>query len=205
MWATGLDMRPLGVNIRPCKRWARCLIYPQKRTIKVAAAANDPEQTLPSSSTILVPPLLPLKSGVDMRRRKLLWLLLTALVISMQLAGTSHARSLYWSPYRSWWGNQTFRPKHQHGHKIPDSTNQAQSQDASKGASKDAAKGPLLIIISVADQRISLYDNGTLLARSSVSTGVKDHPTPLGVFSVIGKSRWHRSNIYSGAPMPYIT
>ncbi len=139
-----------------------------------------------------------------MRRRKLLWLLLTALVISMQLAGTSHARSLYWPPYRSWWGNQTFRPKHQHGHKIPDSTNQAQSQDASKGASKDAAKGPLLIIISVADQRISLYDNGTLLARSSVSTGVKDHPTPLGVFSVIGKSRWHRSNIYSGAPMPYM-
>jgi hypothetical protein len=28
------------------------------------------------------------------------------------------------------------------------------------------------------------------------------HRTPTGVFSVIGKERWHRSNIYSGAPMP---
>jgi hypothetical protein len=78
------------------------------------------------------------------------------------------------------------------------------SKDTSKGASIDAAKGPLLIIISVAEQRISLYENGTLVAHSSVSTGVKAHPTPLGVFSVISKSRWHRSNIYSGAPMPYM-
>src|SRR5207248_4956080 len=29
-------------------------------------------------------------------------------------------------------------------------------------------------------------------------------PTPLGVFSVIGKERYHRSNLYSGAPMPYM-
>ena len=42
------------------------------------------------------------------------------------------------------------------------------------------------------------------MARSSVSTGIKGHPTPLGVFSVIGKQRWHRSNIYSAAPMPYM-
>src|SRR5712671_6843194 len=29
-------------------------------------------------------------------------------------------------------------------------------------------------------------------------------PAPLGVFSVISKQRWHRSNIYSAAPMPYM-
>ena len=29
-------------------------------------------------------------------------------------------------------------------------------------------------------------------------------PTPTGVFSVIQKNRYHRSNIYSGAPMPYM-
>ena len=85
---------------------------------------------------------------------------------------------------------------------------QGASKDASKGASKDAAKaaakGPLQIIISIADQRISLYDNGALIARSSVSTGVQGHPTPLGIFSVISKERWHRSNIYSAAPMPYM-
>jgi hypothetical protein len=73
-----------------------------------------------------------------------------------------------------------------------------------KAQSQDLPKGPLQIIISIADQRISLYDNGTLIARSSVSTGVQGHPTPLGVFSVISKQRWHRSNIYSAAPMPYM-
>ena len=139
-----------------------------------------------------------------MRRRKFIWLLLTALAISLHLPGTSHARSLYWSPYRYWWGDHTFRQKHQHGHKKSDSTEKARSKNAAKETSKDATKGPLLLIISIADQRISLYDNGALIARSAVSTGVKNHPTPLGVFSVISKSRWHRSNIYSGAPMPYM-
>ena len=117
-------------------------------------------------------------------------------------------RAQYWSPYRSWWGDHTFRPNYQRGYKRPDVTRkarpQADSKDTSKGAAKDAAKGPLLVIISIADQRISLYDNGALVARSSVSTGVKNHPTPLGVFSVISKSRFHRSNIYSNAPMPYM-
>jgi hypothetical protein len=65
-------------------------------------------------------------------------------------------------------------------------------------------KGPLQVIISIADQKISVYDDGTLLARSSVSTGVQGHSTPVGVFSVIGKELWHRSNIYSAAPMPYM-
>jgi len=30
------------------------------------------------------------------------------------------------------------------------------------------------------------------------------HPTPMGVFSVIQKQRWHHSNLYSNAPMPYM-
>jgi hypothetical protein len=33
---------------------------------------------------------------------------------------------------------------------------------------------------------------------------MEGHPTPLGVFSVISKQRWHRSNIYSAAPRPYM-
>jgi hypothetical protein len=37
-----------------------------------------------------------------------------------------------------------------------------------------------------------------------VSTGMPGHPTPTGIFSVIQKERFHRSNIYSGAPMPFM-
>jgi hypothetical protein len=123
-------------------------------------------------------------------------LLLASLVVCTLSAESSHARSLSWPQYRSWWDDHAFGHKHQPRHTKSDSTKKAQFQDAEKG--------PLQIIISIADQRVSLYDNGALIARSSISTGVVGHPTPLGVFSVISKQKWHRSNIYSSAPMPYM-
>jgi hypothetical protein len=51
---------------------------------------------------------------------------------------------------------------------------------------------------------MTLYGRDGFVAEAPVSTGVPSHPTPLGVFSIIGKSKWHRSNIYSGAPMPFM-
>jgi L,D-transpeptidase catalytic domain len=65
-------------------------------------------------------------------------------------------------------------------------------------------QGPLHIIVSIAKQRVTVYANGTLVGRAPVSTGMPDHPTPMGIFTVISKNRWHVSNIYSGAPMPYM-
>src|SRR6202048_3215384 len=112
-------------------------------------------------------------------------------------AGIAHAQFLFWPQYTSWPGH--YSPfKHKHHHR------QTNSESAKKARPEDPPKGPLQIIISIADQRVSLFDNGALIARSSVSTGTQGHPTPLGVFSVISKQRWHRSNIYSGAPMPYM-
>jgi lipoprotein-anchoring transpeptidase ErfK/SrfK len=73
-----------------------------------------------------------------------------------------------------------------------------------KHRQEPAPKGPLQIIISIADQKISVYSGDVLLARSAVSTGVPGRPTPTGVFTVIQKQRWHRSNLYSAAPMPYM-
>ncbi len=76
--------------------------------------------------------------------------------------------------------------------------------DLKKAAPPPAVKGPLLIAISIANQRLTLYDNGVPIAHSPVSTGTASHPTPTGVFSVIGKARFHRSNLYSSAPMPFM-
>lgn len=71
---------------------------------------------------------------------------------------------------------------------------------------RDNAKpqGPLVIAISIEKQRVKVYDANGLFAESPVSTGMRGHSTPMGVFSVIQKHKWHRSNIYSGAPMPYM-
>jgi hypothetical protein len=64
--------------------------------------------------------------------------------------------------------------------------------------------GPLHIIISVDQQKLHLYSDGVPIADALVATGVPEHPTPLGVFSIVGKELYHESNIYSSAPMPYM-
>jgi lipoprotein-anchoring transpeptidase ErfK/SrfK len=73
-------------------------------------------------------------------------------------------------------------------------------------AEKETAKpqGPLIISISIAQQRMRIYDANGFFAETPVSTGMPGHPTPMGVFSVIQKHKFHHSNIYSGAPMPYM-
>jgi hypothetical protein len=87
-----------------------------------------------------------------------------------------------------------------------------QSSTSGRGAAvgardKAAAKpapGPLIAVVSLARQRISIYGSEGLLAQSAISSGQAGHRTPTGVFSVIQKNRFHRSNIYSGAPMPFM-
>jgi hypothetical protein len=65
-------------------------------------------------------------------------------------------------------------------------------------------KGPLQLMVSISDQRAVLYSNGVRVAETKISTGVPQHPTPTGIFSIIQKNRWHRSNIYSNAPMYFM-
>ena len=68
----------------------------------------------------------------------------------------------------------------------------------------DLPKGPLQLIVNINTQKVTLYSNGVRVAQGPVSTGVPGHPTPRGVFSIIEKDRFHHSNIYSGAPMPFM-
>ena len=88
----------------------------------------------------------------------------------------------------------------------------AQAKTRRSSAKTEAARketgakphGPLIIAISIEQQKVRVYDGNGLFAESPVSTGMKGHSTPMGVFSVIQKNKMHRSNIYSGAPMPYM-
>jgi lipoprotein-anchoring transpeptidase ErfK/SrfK len=78
-----------------------------------------------------------------------------------------------------------------------------ETADRRPDKSAAATAGTLHVIVSLNEQRASLYANGRFVASTKVSTGTKSHPTPLGVFSVIQKNRHHVSNLY-GAPMPYM-
>lgn len=73
-----------------------------------------------------------------------------------------------------------------------------------KRADASSPERPLFAVVSIADQRISIYNHHGLVERSAISTGIAGHPTPKGVFTIIGRERFHRSNIYSGAPMPFM-
>lgn len=63
---------------------------------------------------------------------------------------------------------------------------------------------PLVAVISLPNQRIQVYGASGTVAESRVSTGTASHPTPTGVFSILQRNRYHESNIYSGAPMPFM-
>jgi lipoprotein-anchoring transpeptidase ErfK/SrfK len=71
---------------------------------------------------------------------------------------------------------------------------------------KQAAKpqGPLIIAISINRQNLRIYDANGFFAETPISTGMRGHTTPMGAFSIIQKQKYHKSNIYSGAPMPYM-
>jgi hypothetical protein len=64
--------------------------------------------------------------------------------------------------------------------------------------------GPLVMVISITEQRGYVYRNGVLIGATSVSTGRPGHATPVGVFTILQKQKEHRSTIYDGAPMPYM-
>lgn len=67
-----------------------------------------------------------------------------------------------------------------------------------------APTGPLLMIVSRATQRATLYRNGVPIAITTVSTGKRGHETPTGVFTILERQVEHYSSLYDSAPMPYM-
>ena len=66
-----------------------------------------------------------------------------------------------------------------------------------------APKGLLQIVVSLDKQRATLFADGVVVTQSKISSGTAEHPTPLGIFSILQKSRHHVSNLYD-APMPFM-
>src|ERR1700685_4114426 len=66
------------------------------------------------------------------------------------------------------------------------------------------ATGPVVMVVSITEQRAYVYRNGILIGATTISTGRPGHLTPTGVFTVLQKQKEHRSTIYDGAPMPYM-
>ena len=124
--------------------------------------------------------------------RRSLCLLGAGLVLSLA-AGIDSADAQTYRSYRSHKAQRAgLRPANPADKKAKEKEKPAQLQPAH------------LIVISIPKQRISVYGAGGFYKQGAVSTGRTGFPTPTGVFSIIQKNRYHRSNIYSGAPMPFM-
>jgi len=67
-----------------------------------------------------------------------------------------------------------------------------------------APAGPLVLVVSLDEQRAYAYRNGIAIGVSTISSGKPGKDTPTGVFTILQKSKDHRSNLYNAAPMPYM-
>jgi L,D-transpeptidase catalytic domain len=66
-----------------------------------------------------------------------------------------------------------------------------------------APRGPIVMVVSLSEQRADVYRNGVRIGVTTVSTGKPGHVTPTGVFTILNKDKDHRSKTYDNAPMPY--
>src|SRR5262249_84704 len=63
---------------------------------------------------------------------------------------------------------------------------------------------PVLAIVALREQQITVYDANGWILRAPVSSGQKGRETPAGVFSIIQKEAEHYSNLYDDAYMPHM-
>jgi hypothetical protein len=63
---------------------------------------------------------------------------------------------------------------------------------------------PVLAVVSLQRQQITIYDAKGLILRAPVSSGQKGRETPAGIFSVLEKDADHHSNLYDDASMPHM-
>lgn len=66
------------------------------------------------------------------------------------------------------------------------------------------ASGRLVITVDLDARVLSVFRDGYEIAATAVLLGTQEKPTPTGIFPITEKNADHRSNIYDGAPMPYM-
>ena len=81
---------------------------------------------------------------------------------------------------------------------------QVRPERTTEAAAPRAAGEPIMAIVSIKSQKVTIYDADGWTLRAPVSTGTKGRETPAGVFSVVEKRKDHRSSLYDDAWMPHM-
>src|SRR5262245_16963526 len=81
----------------------------------------------------------------------------------------------------------------------------AKSREARASDEVSAAVGPpVLAVVALSEQHVTIYDADGKILRAPVSTGQTGYETPAGIYSVLEKNREHYSNLYDDASMPFM-
>ncbi len=135
-------------------------------------------------------------------RRALVPGVASALLLGPGNSADAAPRGAFFSPY-GWYGYFSY-PADVRSRRQRVAPRRERAEPNKEVGFGEMPKGPLQIVVSIDHQRVTLFSNGVRVAQGPVSTGVPGRPTPMGVFSVIEKDRYHRSNLYSNAPMPFM-
>jgi lipoprotein-anchoring transpeptidase ErfK/SrfK len=85
---------------------------------------------------------------------------------------------------------------------APPADAKARAARSSETAAARNAGEPLMAIVSINSQHVTIYDADGWILRAPVSSGTKGRETPSGVFTVVQKDKDHHSNLYDDAWMP---
>jgi L,D-transpeptidase catalytic domain len=80
----------------------------------------------------------------------------------------------------------------------------ARSGREGRHAELRATDKPVMAIVSLRDQRISIYGAAGKIREAPVSTGSAGYETPAGIFSIVQKKEMHSSNLYEDGEMPFM-
>ena len=81
---------------------------------------------------------------------------------------------------------------------------QPRPEPTAEAAAPRQAGEPIMAIVSIKSQKVTIYDADGWVLRAPVSSGTTGRETPAGVFSVVEKQRDHRSTLYDDAWMPHM-
>jgi hypothetical protein len=80
----------------------------------------------------------------------------------------------------------------------------ARSERAAVSVASREIGAPIMAIVSLRSQGVTIYDASGWIMRAPVSSGQKGRETPAGIFTVLEKQAEHYSNLYDDAFMPHM-
>jgi lipoprotein-anchoring transpeptidase ErfK/SrfK len=125
--------------------------------------------------------------------------LLAAALFVAGAPGTAQAQLFPWG---GWNGSSSWEQRPRRPRRVVPRYVEPEEKDPTSTLPKP--KGPLLLVVSLGRQTVTVYDGLDKIATSPISSGTRSNPTPTGVYSLLEKNRYHYSNLYGGAPMPFM-